>query len=284
MILAGTLMSVVAEGRSDLWVIAQRVGLGLTVAGIVGLFTEFAFGPYWLRGPDRPVRSPSEGTMGMQLISTERTGFSGFHSWVLDLQPQDLFFAGRSVLHRMKKDFTDRGLQTIPQTFVHQMSMDSRIRILFMNPNWGLIEEIAKQEGRSNPRELYADLRDTLGVVNELWQLLQNDKRHLPGMVDIRVYEEITQYAYHYVSDRKTSATTMYVGFYFAELVGYRSALFSVESEQVRDAFGGHFAKLFDKAKPLLTYSSGGSARSFNQAFYDETMAFLDRKVDGSVQ
>lgn len=281
MVLVGALTVSLTGADGPSAVLPERVGLGFIVAGIVGLFTEFAFGPYWLRA--RKADQCPFGTLaesGMQLMRHERIGFDGFHRWLTVLGPQEMFFAGRSVLHRMKKDFEDRGLPPIHEALIQKMKTGSKIRILFMDPKWDLIEQIASQEGRTSARELYVDLKTTCSIIGQLWERLQHSTAPLPGSIDIRVYREVSQYAYHYTKDLSGGRVEMYVGFYFAELLGWQSALFQVHSVDIQKSFERHFAVLFDRAQQLLTYpSSGGGLQRFNNNYHQEALNLLESKV-----
>jgi len=63
---------------------------------------------------------------GIRFLHDRRRNYSGYYSWVNDQNPQDLFFAGRSVLHRIDAgddDFSNRikamkirFVQTLPPT------------------------------------------------------------------------------------------------------------------------------------------------------------------------
>lgn len=190
-----------------------------------------------------------------------------------------MFFAGRSVLHRMKKDFEDRGLPAIHEALIQKMKTGSKIRILFLNPTWDLIEAIASQEGRTSARELYSDLKTTCLIVNELWKGLKCTAP-LVGSIEIRIYQEISQYAYHYTKDLASGRVEMFVGFYFAEQLGWQSALFQVYSADIQRTFERHFARLFERAQLLLTYPSGGAGlESFDNISYQAALSFLESKL-----
>jgi hypothetical protein len=275
MVLVGLLGSLVDVA------ILQRVGLALIVAGTVGLFTEFAFGPYWLQR--QPQESTSTGVPGMTMVSDTRTGYASLNSWIVDYEGPDLFFAGRSVLKRMNRDFENKGWR-LPEILVHHLEKGSSIKILFLNPKWPPIHEIARQEGRESPQDLFVDLRESFQVVRDISSQLerhsrQKDARPITGSIEIKVYEEISQYAYHCV--KAHGRVTMYVGFYFAQAVGYETPLFEVENDAIVRIFARHFDTIFDRAHLLLRASSGG-IYDFRQGFYDESVAYLDAQCKPS--
>lgn len=48
------------------------------------------------------------GMTGIKLLSEVRRGFGGYYAWVNHQKPQELFFAGRSVLHRIDADIRSK--------------------------------------------------------------------------------------------------------------------------------------------------------------------------------
>jgi hypothetical protein len=281
MVLIGALTVALTRGQGASSALLEQIGLAFIVGGIVGLFTEFAFGPYWLHPPKSqkcPFAPSTES--GMQMIKHERIGYDGYHAWLLGLEPQEMFFAGRSVLHRMKKDFEDRRLPPFDEALIEKVKGGSTIRILFIDPQWNLIERIAAQEGRNSSTELYADLKITFSIVYQIWNKLQNISYSLPGSIDIRVYKEISQYAYHYVENSKENKVDMYVGFYFAQQLGWQSALFQVHSVEVQKVFNRHFSVIFDRAHQILSYPKGGGGlQKFDNSFYELAMNHLDSRL-----
>ncbi|MEW5767333.1 MAG: hypothetical protein AB1797_06855 [bacterium] len=160
------------------------------------------------------------------------------------------------------------------------MKAGSTFRILFLNPMWDLIEQIATQEGRGSAKELYLDLRTTCSIVKKLWDKLSRQNQLIDGSIEIRVYQEISQYAYHYVKDLPTGDIEMLVGFYFAELLGWQSALFEVQNEGIQKSFEDHFAVLFRRARQILIYpSGGGGAQNFDNYFYQQILTYLESKI-----
>ena len=215
--------------------------------------------------------------IGMKIIRDERLGFSGYHKWIVDTDALEMFFAGRSVLHRMEKDFKDRKVGSVPDAFINHMRIGSRIRILFLDPTWDLLERIGAQEGRSNSLSLYNDLKTSLSLVKNLWDSLKSLNDSLPGSIDVRVYDTISQYAFHRVCDKNKEKIEMYVGFYFADMLGWQSALFDISSKKIHSLFERHFSLIFDRAREVLTYPRhGGGLERFDMDYYMSSMKHIE--------
>ncbi len=269
MFLLGVTLALLFNGiTGSIGTLGQNVGLALIVTGSISLFQETILSR--LRKDeikedfDKISNETQEGFSsvfgllkgpGIHMLSPGRRGHPHYHRWLLEKSPQEMTFAGHSVLHRVQADFTNLGLISVHKALRQKVSEGSKIRILFLDPIWSFLDQIAKDEGQ-DPRSLRTDLATTLGICRNLWEDLENER--LAGDIDIRTCTELKQYAFHYVSCRERNEEEMLVGFYFAGRLGTKSPLFVVENEEVQEFFVEHFNTVFERAKKLLTYSRDG--------------------------
>jgi hypothetical protein len=68
---------------------------------------------------------------------------------VLEQRPQDLFFAGRSVLHRIDADIRARTGATAVDVILRRLKERSRVYILFLDPRIDIIARLADEEGQT---------------------------------------------------------------------------------------------------------------------------------------
>ena len=67
---------------------------------------------------------------GIRQVNDVRRNFSGYYQWVNERQPQDLFFAGRSVLHRIDADIRARTGASAADVILRRLKEGSKIRII----------------------------------------------------------------------------------------------------------------------------------------------------------
>ena len=109
---------VVLAGPGQLGILLQNLGLSIMVAGVLGTFRELALlrleaEEISEKVADRVFQriiSAFPRSSGLKLIAPIRRGYAGYYPWAIVTEPQDLFFAGRSVLHRIDSDFVSRGI------------------------------------------------------------------------------------------------------------------------------------------------------------------------------
>ncbi len=212
---------------------------------------------------------------GIYMLSSERRRNSRYHRWLLEKSPQKIFFAGHSILHRVEADFKSLGI-TAQEALKQKVAEGSTIRILFLDPTWSFLNQIAKDEGQQ-PTSLRTDLATTVGICKNLWDSLE--EKNLAGNIEIRTCTELIQYAFHHVTCHETNEEDMLVGFYFAGKLGMNTPLFVVKNEQVKDVFEVHFHTVFGRAERLLTYSHDGD-RYFNEAYYQKCLEAITRHFD----
>jgi len=269
-------------------ILMKSLGMALAVAGTVATVREIAFGAL----PDtssieefkqlfdesnqriNTLSSRFEGA-GMTMLAIQRQDFSLYHEWVVETSPQDMFFAGHSVLHRVEIDFKQRNLGNVELSIKRKLQEGSHIKILFLDPTWEYIDKIANNEGE-DPLKLRSNLAITVEICNKIWQEIKD--LDLPGAIEIRTCREFEQYAFHHISYRNKDNSYMLIGFYFADSDGgMNTPLFSVDNLTIRKEFSSHFAAIFRRSKKngvrqLLQYCEHGVPRNFDLEFYKECL------------
>ena len=203
---------------------------------------------------------------GIRMLCPQRQGFSGFHTWLLEQAPQEIFFAGHSVLHRVQIDFRSRQFAPVEKALLRKLKENSRIRIMFLDPTWDYLDKLARAESEA-PEGLRTNLAVTLAICQRLWQAIQN--LELPGSIEIRTCSEFEQYAFHHIICAQRAEDQMLMGFYFAQSEGMKTPLFVVDNERIREEFRSHFNIVFGKGQQLMHYSQQGTTKGFNHAYYE---------------
>jgi len=213
---------------------------------------------------------------GIQMICPEREGFAGYHAWLLERAPQEMFFAGHSVLHRVQLDFTECDFKPVEVALVKKLKENSKVKVIFLDPLWDYIDSIAAAEDE-DPMDLRTNLAISLGICRRPWHGLEEAK--LPGTLDIRACQEYEQYAFHHVACREKGEEKMFIGFYFAERIGMKTPLFAVENERIREEFTSHFNAVFARATNVLHYPTGGTNSQFNQGYFEKCQRSLAERL-----
>ncbi len=229
-----------------------NVGLALIVAGIVAVFEETVLSRLEQGEAARIVanevyerlyQSPLQ-SVGIRLVSPVRKGYDGYYLWAIAAKPQKMFFAGRSVLHRIDSDFRHRGLGKAEDVIARRLSQGSKLWVMFLDPNSSLISRLAKEEGQQT-EQLLCDIATSIGICERLYSILK-DKENTPASLEVRLYDEIPYFAYHSVDDDVT------VGFYFSSALGHTSAAYDVIDQQTKSFFEGHFLSIRARGSVLL--------------------------------
>ncbi len=255
--------------------LVAQLGFGMIVAGIVSGFRELAI--LRLESEETSDKIATQvhkklcdcppGALGIRMLSPVRRGYQGYYTWVLSREPQTLFFAGRSVLHRIDRDIRDHRLISAEQVLARNIRQGASIRIMFLDPRCDLIDRLAKEEGQSR-EALLSDIATSLGICRRLHTLLSTGDGRLDSKaeIEIRLYNEIPYFAYHKVND------DVIVGFYFSTLLGSSSAAFEIVDPQTRDLFSGHFMGMFERASPfwLLRINKHRPKSEFNSGLLEE--------------
>jgi len=278
MLLGGALAVVTTQDtKTRFSILLQSLGAAFIIAGVVSLFSEFVL-ERWKKDPVSriPELLGAFQERGLKMICFPRKGFWRYHSWFLVTDPQDLFFAGRSVLHRIQEDFRVRRLPSVEEALIRKLEEGSKIKVLFCNPNWGLLPQLAVAEAQPESG-LFGDLATSLGIIHRLWEQLKSQK--FPGEIDIRLYEEIVQYAYQRTENLQSHQREMLIGFYFAQRLGCRSPLFEADDKSIQSEFEDHFVSVFARATKLLEYPSFGQGKHFDQKLFLQCKSLLIDKI-----
>jgi len=183
------------------------------------------------------------GITGIRLVHGVRRNYAGYYSWVNEQKAQELFFAGRSVLHRIDADIRSRMAGTAEDILFRRLKEGSKIKVLFLDPRSDILERLAKEEGQT-PDAMLGDIATSIGICDRLHKLLQANFSTLqPGAeLSIRVYDRVPYFAYH------KQDTEVIVGFYFLSSKGSTSAAYELIDDTTKQVFGDHFIGIYSEA------------------------------------
>jgi hypothetical protein len=271
--------------------LGSSLGFGFVISGIASIFREL----FILKTEtdetattianktielldDHPI-----GTKGLKMVVEERRGYDGYYDWVTRTGRQELFFAGRSVLHRINRDLGIRKLGLAENALLKKLEDGSSVTILFLDPRSDLIERLANEEGQTK-RQLLSDIAYSIGTTSRLYHLVKDKQWKPPAELHIRVYDEVPNFAYHQEDDK------ILVGFYFAKAIGSTSAAFEVIDDDTHKFFQDHFETICFRASNanLLEITPHGPSASFNNKFYKELYRSLvadlgKKRTDGLI-
>jgi hypothetical protein len=280
----GAVLVLLAPGLSlTVSPLLSGLGISLIVAGIVTAFREVAIlrleseemgEEIATRVHRRLVEAPPTRDVSIRLVSRVRRGYDGYYAWVTSAGARDLFFAGRSVLHRMDADFRARRLPPVEQVLERKLRDGSAVRILFLDPRSELVGRLAREEGQTATMML-SDIATSLGVCRRLHELLARSPLPATAQLQIRVYDEVPYFSYHRQGEH------VIVGFYFVTALGSQSAAFEVVDAPTRSFFEGHFTTLFDRSSDriVLEVSPNRGTPAFNEELYAELTGHLARSL-----
>lgn len=274
----------------------SSLGLALIVAGVTSAFREIAIlrleseetGEDIAARVHKRLQESPPAAIGIRAVAPVRRGYEGYYTWAINTGPQELFFAGRSVLHRIDFDFRERGLGSVEKVLARRLREGANISILFLDPRCDILERLAKEEGQT-PTGMLSDIATSIGICKRLYGRLQGGKFHPQAQLQVRVYDEIPYFAYH-KEDNK-----VIVGFYFRPALGWRSPAFEVIDAHTRSFFEGHFSSIFDRSsdRTLLELSIHRGTLVFNEELYQNLYLCLvnylgkekaDQLISGSEQ
>ncbi|HEU5470538.1 MAG TPA: hypothetical protein VFV67_07780 [Actinophytocola sp.] len=127
---------VLIAGTGKVGTLVASLGVSLIVAGIVAAFRELVIVRLEADETADSIAGRLQqklmegGGTGIRMVSPVRRGYSGYYRWAITNQRCELFFAGRSVLHRVQSDFRDRRLFPVEQVLLGKLQQGSVIRVL----------------------------------------------------------------------------------------------------------------------------------------------------------
>lgn len=204
---------------------------------------------------------------GIRLLYDVRRNFPGYYGWMNEQKPQELFFAGRSVLHRIDADIRARATSCAEDILLRRLREGAKIRVLFLDPRIDILKRLADEEGQTLEAML-GDIATSIGICKRLFDLLQKNYASLGPESDItiRVYDRVPYFAYHRQDDQ------VIVGFYFLSSKGSSSAAYEVIDEETRQVFGDHFVRIFSEAahNTLVEFDGARGRPRFDQVLFDQ--------------
>jgi hypothetical protein len=212
---------------------------------------------------------------GIRFVNDVRRNYQGYYRWVIEEHEQELFFAGRSVLHRIDADIRSRADGYVEDFILKRLKNGCTITILFVDPQLDIIERLAREEGQ-NYKDLLGDIAVSLGICKRLYALINLNYLELKTTANlfIRAYNRIPYFAYHKQNDE------VLVGFYFQSGLGSTSALYELLDTKTKDIFSDHFKTISNEATPILEFNGARGGRpNFNQDFFDSAYNFIENKL-----
>ncbi len=267
LILAGIILLLIPYSgvMSDL---VSKIGLALVVAGTVSLFHEVILKR--LEGEEtamlfsgRVEKILLENPLyvsGIRLISPVRRGLEQYYYWTISTDPQQMYFAGRSVLHRIEADLYSRGLGPVEEIIARRLSEGATIHIMFLNPKSSIVPRLANEEGQSR-EDFVANIATTIGICEKLYAVMKDRAFAPEAELHVQMYDEIPYFAYHAVDD------SVILGFYFASALGHATAAYEVLDVQTKEFFRKHFDALFARSESVLQLSRRDGRATFNNDF-----------------
>lgn|GEM_PF-1358652 len=253
--------------------IVSSLGFAFIISGISTIFRDFFIlktetdetSEITARKTIELMQSQPIDPKGLKMIASKRRGYDGYYNWLTVTSPQELFFAGRAVLHRIQNDLDNRNIGPLEKILTRKMSEGGNITILFLDPRSDIIDRLASEEGQSK-KQLLSDIAFSLGVCSRLNKLIHGKRWRPPTELHIRVYDEVPYFAYH------KEDNIAIVGFYYAKSVGSTSAAFEIQDLETMKFFQSHFEIIYDRAQKtnILEVSTRQPIADFNSSFYLE--------------
>ncbi len=215
---------------------------------------------------------------GIRQLSEVRRNFGGYYHWVNEQKPQYLFFAGRSVLHRIHADIKARTDNSAAEVILRRLREGSRIHILFLDPRIDIIRRLAAEEGQTL-NAMLGDIATSLGICRELAGLLGKHCHELPpgAELSIRVYSRVPYFAYH------RQDNDVIVGFYFDSAKGSTSAAYELVDAETKQTFEEHFVRVRSEAtnNTIVEFEGARGKPTYNAALVETLEKAIQAAMDG---
>lgn len=224
---------------------------------------------------DRFCKEPPEMT-GLRLLTKVRRNSPAYYSWTIAKEAQSLFFAGRSILHRIDADVRSNSGGTAEGVLFRRLLEGSKITILFLDPRADILGRLAAEEGEKEDTML-SNIAISLGICQRLAARLEKEHQQLPSgaHLTIRLYDHIPYFAYHKENNR------VIVGFYFLTMEGSSSAAYEVVDENTKKVFEDHFLRIRADATKgtLVDFEGARGTHEFSSELFEDRRRFLEGKL-----
>lgn len=224
---------------------------------------------------ERFCKDPPQMT-GLSLLTDVRRNSPVYYSWTIAKEPQTLFFAGRSILHRIDADVRSNAGSSAEDVLLRRLMEGSKITILFLDPRADMLERLAKEEGESTST-LLGNIAISLGICHRLTTRLKKEHMHIPAgaHLTIRLYDHIPYFAYHRQNNQ------VIVGFYFLTAEGSSSAAYEVIDEKTKRVFEDHFLRIRADATAgtLIDLQGAKGTYDFNTDLFNHLRGYLETKL-----
>jgi hypothetical protein len=211
-------------------------------------------------------------TTGLKLLTKQRRNSAVYYNWTISPEPQTLFFAGRSILHRIDADVRARAASSAEEVILRRLKNSCQITVLFLDPRTNILARLANEEGE--PKVVMLDnIAISLGVCHRLATKLQHEHRSLPpeAKLTIRIYDHMPYFAYHRQNQQ------VIIGFYFLTMEGSSSAAYEVRDPETRKVFEDHFMSIRAESieGTLLEFDGARGNYNFNVDLFNDLRKFL---------
>ena len=224
---------------------------------------------------DRPP-----GVTGIRQLSEIRRNFGGYYQWVNEQKAQDLFFAGRSVLHRIDADIRARTGATAADVILRRLKEGSKIHILFLDPRIDIIARLADEEGQTL-NAMLGDIATSLRICRKLAELIETQYQDLPpgAELSVRVYNRVPYFAYH------KQDSDVIVGFYFDSAKGSTSAAYELVDDETKDTFEEHFVRIRSEAarNTIVEFEGARGRPTYRAELVEELLEVVDAAMSPSM-
>lgn len=216
---------------------------------------------------------------GLRLLTDVRRNSPAYYSWTIAKDAQTLFFAGRSILHRIDADVRSNAGSSAEDVLLRRLEQGSKITILFLDPRTKILGRLAEEEGERTDTML-SNIAISLGICKRLAARLQVEHRQLPpgAQLSIRVYDHIPYFAYHKQNHH------VIIGFYFLTMEGSSSAAYEVVDDKTKKVFEDHFLKIRAAATKgaLVDFEGSRGFQEFNIDLFNSLRNFLEGELGQS--
>lgn len=291
------LLSAIAEDKhwGPLWLARFVLELGLLVGVVIGgtiIYEKFLRAETEKSVLDQvgALLDSRMGPKGFKFLAKPRSRFSGYYEWAKRNHPQEVFIAGRSVLHIIDKELRkQKPLDSADAAVVRRLRQGCSITILMLDPRSELTG-IVDRPGRSkeeNLRIVLPNFSHSLRICRAIWALLRDrpSTLHRDASLKVAFYDYLPYFSYQREDD------TAFISFYLLPAESPK-AVFEITDAETRDDFKRHFEEIltYSKAKvpcnvdrTLISCDGGTGEISFNETLFEELTAYLKGTLDSAV-